>query len=75
MVQFFGRTESTDVEGDQLTSVFRIPAFSQEMARRRAQINIRAKDLQNAEIASMEEAQSGDIPGQTIYDITVESDR
>lgn len=75
MVQFFGRTESTDVQDDTLTTVFRIPAFSEAMVRRRASINIRAKDLLNADIQGVEEVAPGDIPGQTIYDVTVTSDR
>ena len=75
MVQFFGHTESTDVQDNQLISVFRIPAFSESMARRRSQVNIRAKDMVNANIDSIEQVATGDIPGQKIYDVTVVSDR
>lgn len=75
MVQFFGHTESTDVQDNQLISVFRIPAFSEEMARRRARLNSRAKDMVNADIDSLEQVGSGDIPRQSIYDVTIVSDR
>lgn len=75
MVRFFGETESTDVQNGTLTTVFRIPAFSQSMVRRRADLNIRAKDLANASIDNVEQVGQGDIPGQTIYDVTITSDR
>lgn len=75
MVQFFGRTEATDVRNGQLITVFRIPAFSEGMARRRANLNVRAKSLNNASIESIEQVAQGDLPGQGIYDATIISAR
>lgn len=75
MVQFFGTVERSVVEGDQQTTVFRIPAVSKTGARQRAKGNSRIKGLNNFEIQDLEQVGQGDLPGVKLYDVTVASDR
>lgn len=72
MVEFFGRTVDSDVQGDTQQLVFAIPAFSQTVARRRAMINSRIKGISGAEVLEIEPVQSGDIPAQTIFRVVVQ---
>lgn len=74
MVEVFGRVEKSSTEQNELTTVFRIPAFSGGMAKRRAQGNIRLKGLSNADITGVQQVGEGSIPGQKIFDVTVKSD-
>lgn len=75
MVEFFGRIESNSVRNGNQVTVFTIPAFSERLARRRAQTNARLKDLANAEIDSIENIGGTDLPGQNLYEVTVISQR
>ena len=75
MVQIFGTVERSFTEEDSQFTTFRIPAFSKAIARQRAKANARIKGLSNFTLSNVEEAGSGDIPGQTLYDVVVESDR
>lgn len=75
MAEVFGRVESTEVtDGKQITN-FRIPAMAQNFAEQRASANIRLKGLTNGSITDVQQIDQGSIPGQKIYEVTVESDR
>lgn len=73
MVQVFGSVESTVLMDDVLITEFRIPAISKTLARQRARTNARLKGLDTPEITGIEELREGDLPGQTIYIVSVES--
>lgn len=75
MVEIFGRIESNAVRNGSQVTVFAIPAFSERLARRRAQANARLKDLADAEIDSIENLGGTDLPGQNLYEVTVISQR
>lgn len=75
MVDIFGRIESNTVRNGNQVTTFAIPAFSEELARRRANANARLKDLQDPQIDDVEEVGQGSIPGQSIYNVTILSQR
>lgn len=75
MVQFFGSVERSVVEGNQQTTVFRIPAVSEAGARQRAKGNSRIKGLDNFEVQDLEQVGQGDLPGVKLFDVTVSSNR
>lgn len=75
MVQIFGTVEKSFTEEDSQFTTFRIPAFSKTLARQRGRANARIKGLTNFQVDSVEEVGSADVPGQTLYDVTLESDR
>lgn len=74
MAEIFGRIERSTVENGTQVTVFRIPAFSEGLARRRAKVNSRLKGLNNFEIEEPEKVGDGSIPGQSVYDVKVESE-
>jgi len=71
MVEFFGRTLDSEVQGDVQQILFQIPAFSERGARRRARVNSRIKGITGAEVVGVESIRSGDVPGQTIFRVQV----
>lgn len=73
MVQLFGSVETSTIIDDTLVTEFRIPAFSRRIARQRARSNARLKGFEGAEVTGVEELKTGDLPGQTIYLVEVES--
>jgi hypothetical protein len=73
MVQLFGSVETSTIVDDTLITEFRIPAFSRTAAQQRAKTNARLKGLEDAQITGTEELKTGDLPGQTIYIVEVES--
>lgn len=75
MVEIFGRIESNAVRNGNQVTVFAIPAFSERLARRRAQANANLKDLADPQIDNIEVVGQGDIPGQSIYNVTILSQR
>lgn len=75
MAQFFGQTESSETRNGVQVTTFRVPALSKRLATRRAKMNSRMKGMSNFRVEDTEEVESADIPGQTIYDITVISER
>lgn len=75
MVEIFGRIEEQRVENGQQYTDFIIPAFSKRLAKQRAMQNARLKDYTSPEVDETENIGSGSIPGQTIYQVTVVSDR
>lgn len=75
MVEIFGRIERNIIRNGNQVTTFIIPAFSERLARRRTRANIRLKNLENADIDSIEPLESGDIPGQTLFEVTVISSR
>lgn len=75
MVELFGAVKTSMTEDGQQVTVFQIPAFTARLARRRARTNSRLKSLENAEVESVDEIGSGQIPGQQVYEVTVISSR
>lgn len=75
MAQVFGTIEQTFTENDKQFTVFRIPAFSSRLARQRARGNARVKGLSDFEVGEAENVGSADVPGQKLFDVTVESER
>jgi hypothetical protein len=75
MVEFFGKTKSSETMDDTIRMVFRMPAFSERGARRRAGINARSKKISNFDVEKIEEVESGQLPGQKIYDVTISAPR
>lgn len=75
MVELFGRIEKTDVQDGKQVTIFRIPAVSQSLAEQRAGINARLKGLSNFQLSGVRKVGSGSFPGQSIFDVKVESDR
>lgn len=75
MAEFFGRTESSETTNGVQVTTFRIPAMTEGMARRRGKMNARVKGFDDYEIVDVQTVESGSIPGQTLYDITVSSQR
>lgn len=75
MAEIFGGVKTSMTEDGQQVTIFHIPAFSAGNARRRARANIRLKRLQNADVESVDEIGSGQIPGQSVYEVTVISSR
>lgn len=71
MPQLFGTIERNAVEDGQQIITFRIPAFSEATARRRARVNSRLKGFEDASITATEKRGSADVPGQSEYDITL----
>ena len=67
MVEFFGRTVSSEVQNGQQLISFRIPAISRSLARRRAMVNARIKEVQSPEVSNIEIIEQGQIPGQNIF--------
>lgn len=74
MVQVFGTVEQSFSEEENQFTVFRIPAFSERLARRRGGANARIKGLSNFEVTNIEQVGQGDVPGQKLFDVTVQSD-
>lgn len=54
---------------------FRVPAFSESIARRRASVNGSLKGMESPEIDSVERIGSGSIPGQSVFLVTVVGER
>lgn len=76
MVQLFGSVERSIIKDDgTVETVYRIPAVSETTARGRARGNNRLKGLRNPEFQSVEPVADADIPGQTMYEVVVESSR
>lgn len=75
MVQFFGRTVSSQVEDDRFIAVFDIPAFRQGLAERRARRNAEGKGFDNVRVEETEVLEQGDIPRQKIFRIRVSAPR
>jgi len=71
MVQFFGQTIDTEVQGDVQQILFQIPAFSETGARSRARVNSRIKGIAGAQVVGVEPIRSGEVPGQTIFRVQV----
>lgn len=75
MVELFGQVESSESIDGEVEMVFRIPAFSRRIARRRAMVNGQVKGIEDAEITSVEAIDQGEIPGQNIFNVTVRGGR
>lgn len=75
MVELFGWIEDTTSTGDEIETVWRIPAQSERMARRQAKANQRIKDASGSEVTSVTRVRSGDLPGQSIYQVETVSER
>lgn len=73
--RIFGSVVESTLVDDQQEIVFRVPAFSETLARRRATRNARIKGVENPEVEEVEEVGSGTLPGQTIFLITVRGER
>lgn len=72
MARIFGRTISTDSQGASQIITFEIPAVSQTAARARARFNARVKSISNAQVTRFEPVRQGSLPGQRIYEVTIE---
>jgi hypothetical protein len=75
MAEIFGRVESSETRNGNKVTTFRIPAISGKMATRRAKMNARLKGIKNYDVNEPEIVGDGDIPGQSIYDVTLVSER
>lgn len=75
MVEIIGRIQSTDTANRTITDTWRMPAPTERFARRFARANSRVKGRSNYEIVSVEEIEDGDLPGQSIYEVVVQSER
>lgn len=75
MVEITGSLVQQREEDGDLVTVFRIPAFSASLARRRAMQNARFKDYASPEVEQTENAGKGDLPGQKIFLVSVRSNR
>lgn len=69
MVEIFGKVKRSEILNGQQEVVYRVPAFSERIARRRAAINSRIKGFEDFEIVSVRNVGSGNIPGQKLFDI------
>lgn len=74
MVDIFGQTKSSKRENGTHTIIYRIPAFSQGVAKRRANINSRVKGMDDFHISNIDRVGDGDLPGQGIFEITIDSE-
>jgi len=74
-MQLFGFIEDTRSTGESITTTWGIPAQSERLSIRQAKVNERIKRGGGAEVTSVEEGESGDLPGQTIYFVTTEAER
>mgnify|MGYP006273254443 CR=1 FL=1 len=75
MVEIFAVQEPTRTEEGNIIAPFRVPAVSERLARRRAIANARLKGWKSPSVQEVEEIASGDVPGQSIYEVTVISQR
>lgn len=71
MVEFFGTLARSRVEDGEQVNVFRIPAFSSQIAKQRARANARLKGLSEFTIDDVVAIDSTQVPGQTIYEVEV----
>lgn len=72
---FIGTVEESYSEDNKIFTIFRIPALSSSMARRRARMNAKIKGLNNIEITGVENLGEARLPGQKEFDVKVESRR
>lgn len=75
MVEIFGRIESSESRNGTQVITFRIPAVSKRLATRRAKMNSRLKGIPDFNVNDTEKVGNAGIPGQSIYDVTVISER
>lgn len=75
MVQITGDVKSSITRENKVVTVFNIPATAKRFARRRAKINARIKGLDQPKIMEPRMVGQGDIPGQKLYEVEVESNR
>lgn len=75
MAEVFGRVKDSEVQNGKLHTTFTIPGFSQSIVRQRARANARLKEYSNFEVDTVENVDSGSLPGQSVYEVLVVSDR
>lgn len=75
MVEVTGSVIEQSVENGSLRTVFRIPAQSEGLAVRQANLNAGLKGYSGIEVVNTEKISEGSLPGQSIYAVTVTSRR
>lgn len=75
MVEIIGLLRDTDVQEDVIKDTWKLPALTEGQAKLEARINSRIKGRSSPKVKSVAKEGEGDLPGQKIYQVIVESDR
>jgi len=75
MVDIFGSVIESQSQNGKVRMTFEIPAFSKRIAKRRAKRNMSSKGLGETSVRDVRGVRSTNIPGQSVYTITVSGRR
>lgn len=75
MVEIIGTLEDTNTEENRIIDTWRLPAFTPRQAELQGRGNARIKGRKGFSVQSVEAIEEGRIPGQSIYRVTVVSER
>lgn len=75
MVEIFGSVVESRSDNGRVRMTFEIPAFSKRIAQRRAKRNMSSKGMNDVSVRDIRGVKSTNVPGQSVYTITVSGSR
>lgn len=70
-----GELIKSEIINGRQESIWRVPALSESIARRKAVLNMRIKGNEGIEVQSANKVGSGNLPRQDLFDVVVTAER